>query len=245
MVKKGGKSKDIENAISDIRKKIKELDKLDEEFMLMKREWERIERREGGIEGGKRGSEKQDIFNSVLGTLKPALPKLKPKEKPSEVEEEETITLIDISKDKIPETFQEEEITEKPEKPAEKRKVSKKKRLDNVLKNLEGRVKDIKGSAIVTRDGLIVSSRLPTDVDLNAFGGFSASFFGAAETAIYELKNVPLYDVYIETDEVKVIAVEAGEYAFLVTLVKLDANTGFVLMEMKNSANEIKKIMTS
>ena len=242
MVKKGGKSKDIENAISDIRKKIKELDKLDEEFMLMKREWERIERGEGGIEGRGRESEKQDIFNSGVGTLKPALPKLKPKEKPPEVEEEETITLIDISKDKIPETFQEEEITEKP---AEKKKISKKKRLDNVLKNLEGRVKDVKGSAIVTRDGLIVSSRLPTDVDLNAFGGFSASFFGAAETAIYELKNVPLYDVYIETDEVKVIAVEAGEYAFLVTLVKLNANTGFVLMEMKNSANEIKKIMTS
>jgi len=243
MVKKGGKSEDIENAISDIRKKIKELDKLDEEFMLMKREWERIESGEREIEGGKRReSEKQGIFNTVVSTLKPALSKLKPKEKPPEVEEEETTTLIDISKDKIPETFQEEEV---PEKPPEKKKISKKKRLNNVLKNLEERVKDIKGSAIVTRDGLIVSSRLPTDVDLNAFGGFSASFFGAAETAIYELKNVPLYDVYIETDEVKVIAVEAGEYAFLVTLVKLDANTGFVLMEMKNSANEVKKIMTS
>ena len=139
----------------------------------------------------------------------------------------------------------EEKHQEKEEKPEKKDKISKKDKLDGILRNMELKADGIQGSAIVTRDGLIVASRLPSGVDLNAFGGFSASFFGATETAVYELKKVRLYDAYIESDEGKVIAVEGGEYVFLVTLVKLDANTGLVLMYMKKAAKDIMKIMES
>ncbi|MEA1925096.1 MAG: roadblock/LC7 domain-containing protein, partial [Candidatus Altiarchaeota archaeon] len=138
-----------------------------------------------------------------------------------------------------------EEHQEKEEKPEKKDKISKKDKLGSILRNMELKADGIQGSAIVTRDGLIVASRLPSGVDLNAFGGFSASFFGATETAVYELKKVRLYDAYIESDEGKVIAVESGEYVFLVTLVKLNANTGLVLMYMKKAAKDIMKIMES
>ncbi len=139
----------------------------------------------------------------------------------------------------------EEKHQKKEEKPKKKDKISKKDKLNSILRNMELKADGIQGSAIVTRDGLIVASRLPRGVDLNAFGGFSASFFGATETAVYELKKVRLYDAYIESDEGKVIAVEGGEYVFLVTMVKLDANTGLVLMCMKRAAKEIMKIMES
>ena len=49
--------------------------------------------------------------------------------------------------------------------------------------------------------------------------------------------------MYIESDEVKIIALEAGESAFLVTMVKLNANTGLVLMQMKKATVGIKKVM--
>ncbi len=130
-------------------------------------------------------------------------------------------------------------------KPEEKERISKKDKLNKILLRMELKTSGIQGSAIVTRDGLIVASRLPSNVDLNAFGGFSASFFGATETTIYELKKVRLYDVYIESDEGKLIAVEGGEYAFLVTLVKLDANTGLILMHMKKAARDIRQVMES
>ena len=134
-------------------------------------------------------------------------------------------------------------VSEVDKPPTPKKKLSKKEQLSEILKEMEHKAGGIQGSAIVTRDGLIVASRLPVDVNLNAFGGFTASFFGAAETAVYELKKVRIYDVYIESDEVKIIALEAGESAFLVTMVKLNANTGLVLMQMKKATVGIKKVM--
>jgi hypothetical protein len=65
---------------------------------------------------------------------------------------------------------------------------SKKDRLLRILKGLSS-IGDVDGSAIVTRDGLLIASDLPSDVDSETFAAMSATMIGAAETAVGELKK--------------------------------------------------------
>ncbi len=292
----GEEEGDEEETSEDIKKKIAELDKLDEEFLLLKDEWDKLENGSVPEGEGREASEEKTvpkekevpvkksgggifgIFNrfrrkkkTVKG--KPTLPEKKPapteapkeeepapKEAPKKVEmpidklpKDEAIKLL---RGETPEKKPEDVVESPPEKktveektvkaePIVLGKASKKEMLKEVLETLERRATDVKGSAIVTRDGLIISSKLPASLDLNAFGGLTASFFGAAETSLYEIKKAAIQDIYIESDETKVIAVVAGEYAFLVTMVLLNANIGIVLMEMKKAAAQIEEIMKS
>ena len=109
---------------------------------------------------------------------------------------------------------------------------SKKEALTALLRGLEGEG-DIDGSAIVSRDGLLIASALSDDVDEEIFAAMSATMLGAAETAINELKRGRVDRVISEFNEGKLITLGTGENAAIVALVKPEANLGLVLMEMK------------
>lgn len=119
---------------------------------------------------------------------------------------------------------------------------SKKDILLGLLKRLGG-IGDIEGSAIVTRDGLLIASDLPRDIDAETFAAMSATMVGAAETAVAELKKGTVERVIAEGKESKLITKGAGPNAVLVSLVNVDANLGLVLLEMKKTAENIEKMM--
>jgi hypothetical protein len=120
---------------------------------------------------------------------------------------------------------------------------SKKDRLLKILKGLSS-VGDVDGSAIVTRDGLLIASDLPRDVDSETFAAMSATMIGAAETAVGELKKGTVERVIAEGKEIKLITKGAGSSAVLVTMVKADANLGLVLVEMGKASESIKSEMS-
>jgi len=119
---------------------------------------------------------------------------------------------------------------------------SKKEELLDVLKKLED-VGDIDGAAVITRDGLLVSSELPRDVDAETFAAMSATMFGAAETAVSELKKGSVKRVISEAQDCKLVAVDAGPSAVIVALVRAEANIGLVLVDIIKAANRTKEIM--
>ncbi len=119
---------------------------------------------------------------------------------------------------------------------------SKKEELGDLLKELE-KVGDIDGAAITTRDGLLVASRLPRDVNAETFAAMSATMYGAAETAIFELKKGTVKRVISEAEDCKLVAMDAGPSATVVALVRPEANLGLVLMEIIKVANATKELM--
>jgi predicted regulator of Ras-like GTPase activity (Roadblock/LC7/MglB family) len=121
---------------------------------------------------------------------------------------------------------------------------SKKEELLDVLKEF-GDVGDVDGSAIITRDGLLISSDLPRDVDAETFAAMSATMFGAAETAVLELKQGDVKRVISEAEECTLIAISAGFSAVVVALVKPEENIGLILMEMAKVADKTMKIIGS
>lgn len=119
---------------------------------------------------------------------------------------------------------------------------SKKEILSDLLKGLEEEG-DVEGSAIVTRDGLLIASGLPEDIDSETFAAMSATMLGAAETAVCELKKDEVGIIIVEGKEAKLITRNAGLNAFLVAMVSTDANLGLILIEMSKVSKEIEKEM--
>ena len=67
-------------------------------------------------------------------------------------------------------------------------------------------VGDVEGVAVVTRDGLLVASILPRDVDSGVLSAMSAAMHAAGETAIKELKKGSCQVVSAESEQNIVIA---------------------------------------
>ena len=119
---------------------------------------------------------------------------------------------------------------------------TKKERLDQILRELNA-VGGIEGSAVISRDGLLIASGLSESVDAGTFAAMSAAMVGAAETASSELKRGELNQIIVDAQNGKIIAVGAGVLAILVCLLKSEVNLGLVLLEMGRTTGKISDIL--
>ncbi len=119
---------------------------------------------------------------------------------------------------------------------------SKKERLDGILKRFNGAC-SCEGSAVVSRDGLLISSLLSDGVDAETFAAMSATMVGAAETAVSELKKGNMERIIVESKDSKIVAVGAGPSALLVAMAPAKASLGLVLVEMKKAAGGIAEAL--
>jgi predicted regulator of Ras-like GTPase activity (Roadblock/LC7/MglB family) len=67
--------------------------------------------------------------------------------------------------------------------------------------------------------------------------------FGAAETALEELKKGSIEMVITETRESRLVALESSQDCILVALVQEKADLGPILGELKKAAGEARKII--
>jgi len=98
-------------------------------------------------------------------------------------------------------------------------------------------------SALVTRDGILISSALPEDVDAEAFAAMTATMMGAAETAFSELKAGAAERVIVEGSRLKIVSVGAGENVILVAMASREATLGLILHQMSKTGEKIRKIL--
>jgi len=116
-------------------------------------------------------------------------------------------------------------------------------RLNKELKELETR-SGITGSAIVNRNGLLITSRLPRDVDKRKIGAIAATMFGAIETASTALKhNETVYSLNIELDEYQLIVFNASDDIIFASLIDINVNLGLILIELEETLKKIRNIV--
>ena len=119
---------------------------------------------------------------------------------------------------------------------------TKKERLIDILKDL--RTSEIEGSMIVARDGLEVASDLIEEgFDRDSFAAMSAAMQGAAETAMYELKQGEINQIIVDAKKGRIISVSSGKKTILVALIKPEGNLGLVLIELEKAAEKIGGIL--
>ncbi|MFX1316682.1 MAG: roadblock/LC7 domain-containing protein [Promethearchaeota archaeon] len=115
--------------------------------------------------------------------------------------------------------------------------------LNKELEKLEANG-DIIGTAIVNRNGLLTTSRLPIDIDERRFGAMAATMLGAIETAALTLGSTKVNNLTIEFKKYQIIVLGIDEKILLISMVNLESNLGIIFIEIEEAINNIKKILS-
>ena len=111
------------------------------------------------------------------------------------------------------------------------------------LRELQSGAPDITASAVVSVDGLIMASALPSDAEEDRVSAMSAAMLSLGERIANELGRGTLDQVYIRGDDGFVILMSIGEEAVLTTLVREDAKLGLVFLDMRRAADDLEKLV--
>lgn len=111
-----------------------------------------------------------------------------------------------------------------------------------ILKDL-GRINGVNGSLVVGKDGLIIETEVPSDIDAELVAAMSSAVFGTAERSAEEMKHEPLEQVMIEGSRGKTLMIDAEE-GILVLITDIDINLGLIRIEMRRSAERVKDLLS-
>lgn len=112
--------------------------------------------------------------------------------------------------------------------------------LERVLTSLRN-LSYIEGAAIVTRNGILLNSVLPQDIDGQKFAAMSASMVGASETVAALMKSFAK-KIIIETERGKILALGAGPKAILMVSVDERTDIEKLSQELEKHRKDIMKI---
>jgi predicted regulator of Ras-like GTPase activity (Roadblock/LC7/MglB family) len=120
---------------------------------------------------------------------------------------------------------------------------TKKELLDDVLAGIL-QVGQIKACGVVSKEGLLIDSRTPPDVDARIFSALCSTIMGAAEAASGQLNTGLVSEISVRTDKGTIILIPAGSKAILTALTEPEAQLGLILFEMENRAEQVNEILS-
>jgi uncharacterized protein len=108
-------------------------------------------------------------------------------------------------------------------------------RLDALLTELMRRTPELEAAAVVTADGLPMSSALPAGMDEDRVAAMSAALLSLGERAAEGLGRGGLSQVHIQGESGGVWLLAAGDDAVLVGVSGAEAKAGLVLYELRRA----------
>lgn len=111
------------------------------------------------------------------------------------------------------------------------------------LRGLQGTTPEIEASAVVSVDGLIIASALPTGVEEDRVSAMSAAMLSLGERISGELGRGMLDQVYVKGVKGFVILMSVGDEAVLTALVRANAKLGLIFLDMRRSADTLEKLV--
>lgn len=111
------------------------------------------------------------------------------------------------------------------------------------LREMQAGTPDIDASAVVSVDGLIIASALPSNTEEDRVSAMSAAMLSLGDRIASELSRGTLEQVFIRGASGFVILVSIGEEAVLTALVRQSAKLGLVFLDMKRAADDLEKLV--
>jgi uncharacterized protein len=115
--------------------------------------------------------------------------------------------------------------------------------LTSSLYELQSSAVDIEATAIVSVDGLIIASALPTDAGEDRVAAMSAAMLSLGERIAMELGRGSLEQVYVKGNQGYVILMSVGEEAVLTVLAQERAKLGLVFLEMRRACEVLAQFL--
>ncbi|MHA1143373.1 MAG: roadblock/LC7 domain-containing protein [Candidatus Helarchaeota archaeon] len=116
--------------------------------------------------------------------------------------------------------------------------------LSRLLDDFE-RDSGIRASAIVSRDGLVMASKLPAGIDEDTVAANAARILFLGEATGKELSRGNLTQVLLAYDDGSIALSGAGPYAAVMALVDKESKleSGAVLFAIKTLANKVQSLL--
>ncbi len=115
--------------------------------------------------------------------------------------------------------------------------------IERILRDVQGRIPDLEGLAVVTRDGLPIASALYTSTDEDRISAMTAASLSLSERVVMELERGIMEQVIITGSNGLVIIRDSGEHAVLVGIARANAKLGLVLLDMKRAAKQLANMI--
>ncbi|MFH1635035.1 MAG: roadblock/LC7 domain-containing protein [Chloroflexota bacterium] len=113
----------------------------------------------------------------------------------------------------------------------------------NRLRLMQAASPEIEASAVVSVDGLIMASALPTEVEEDRVSAMSAAMLSLGDRIAEELGRGMLEQVYIRGDQGYVILTSIGEEAVLTAMAREGAKLGMIFLEMRRAAEDLERVV--
>jgi predicted regulator of Ras-like GTPase activity (Roadblock/LC7/MglB family) len=111
------------------------------------------------------------------------------------------------------------------------------------LRQMQAASMDIEASAIVSVDGLIIASALPSEIEEDRVSAMSAAMLSLGERISAELGRGSLEQVYIKGGQGYVILTSIGTKAVLTALARQNSKLGLIFLEMRRAAEDLEKVV--
>lgn len=115
--------------------------------------------------------------------------------------------------------------------------------MEKTLRTLVSSTPDVEGAAVVSADGLVLSSVLPASSDEDRVSAMAAALLSLGERTSTELARGELEQVYVKGQKGYVVLMRAGEDNLIEAIAGPAAKLGMVLLDMKRAASEIAKLV--
>jgi predicted regulator of Ras-like GTPase activity (Roadblock/LC7/MglB family) len=116
-------------------------------------------------------------------------------------------------------------------------------KIQEVLRSLRVASPDIIGSAVVSNDGFIIASLLPSEIDEEVVSAMAAAMLGVSDRISNELMGAPPDQTYVRSGKGYVILNSAGPDSILIVLTTAEAKLGLVFLDIKRRVAELIKAL--
>ena len=115
-------------------------------------------------------------------------------------------------------------------------------KLHEKLRSIE-LVEGVIGTAIIERNGLLVTSRLPRDIDERKCGAMAATMYNALEMSLESLGKKRIDHITVELGDYLIIIMGSNDKFLLLSLFESNINLGIALIEIEAIISKLKLIM--
>ncbi len=113
-------------------------------------------------------------------------------------------------------------------------------KLTGVLQNFVSSSSDIQGAAVVTPDGLPLSSVLPGEMDEERVSAMSAAMLSLGERIGQELARGSIDRIFVDGNDGYGVLTSCGADAVFLVLASKAAKQGVLMLEIKQALNYLK-----
>lgn len=115
--------------------------------------------------------------------------------------------------------------------------------IQGILRGLVTNTPDVEGAALVSVDGLVIASVLPSQTDEDRVSAMAAALLSLGERTASELQRGSLEQVYVKGDDGYIILMQAGFESVLEVIAGKSAKLGLVLLDSKRAGRELSRLL--